>query len=84
MDDIIYFVIMTNTMILHIIDWFGIKLTFFDETESEVSIRVKVNLNAMRLWALQYSLYTRMLTPQRLVDAVKEDLKQANKNYSDF
>ena len=39
-----------------VIDWFGGEITFFDETDDEVSVRTRVNLAAMRRWALQLSL----------------------------
>ena len=64
-----------------IIDWFGKDVTFFDETDEEVSVRVTVNENAMRLWALQYALHVKVLTPQKLRDNIKEDLKKAVENY---
>ena len=50
-----------------IIDWFGGGVTFFDETEEEVSVRVRVNYAAMRRWALQYALHTKLLSPESLV-----------------
>lgn len=31
-----------------VIDWFGGEITFFDETDDEVSVRTRVNLAAMR------------------------------------
>lgn len=64
-----------------VMDWFGKDLTFFDETEDEVSVRVRVNLAAMRCWAMQYALHARVLSPQLLAEQIKEDLKKAIENY---
>ena len=64
-----------------IIDWFGKDIDFFDGTDEEVSVRVTVNENAMRLWALQYALHVKVLTPQKLCDSIKEDLQKAVENY---
>lgn len=64
-----------------IIDWFGGEISFFDETEEEVSARVHVNLDAMRRWAMQYALHMRILSPDSLAEQVKIDLKQAAENY---
>ena len=64
-----------------IIDWFGGEISFFDETEEEVSARVHVNLDAMRRWAMQYALHMRILSPASLAEQVKSDLKQAAENY---
>jgi len=66
-----------------VLDWFGGDITFSDETPDEVTAKVKVNHEAMRRWALQYALHTRVLTPAHLVDQVKEDLKNAMVNYGE-
>ena len=60
-----------------VIDWFGSEIEFFDETEDEVSVRVKVNQQAMRKWAMQYAVHTKILSPQSLVEQVKGDLQEA-------
>ncbi|HHT65018.1 MAG: helix-turn-helix transcriptional regulator [Caldicoprobacterales bacterium] len=64
-----------------IIDWFGSDITFFDETDEEITAKVTVNLMAMRRWALQYALHTRILSPQSLAEEVKKDIEAAHKNY---
>ena len=64
-----------------IIDWFGGGVTFINETEEEVDVRVRVNYSAMRRWALQYALHTRILSPESLVEQVKNDIKEAYENY---
>lgn len=64
-----------------IMDWFGGSVTFFDETEEEVSARVRVNFAAMRRWALQYALHAKILSPASLAEQVREDLQGAIENY---
>lgn len=64
-----------------VMDWFGKDVTFLDETEDSVTAKVTVNLDAMRLWALQYALYVRILSPQSLADDVRNDLQKAIENY---
>ena len=64
-----------------IMDWFNGEITFFDETEEEFSVRVQVNLEAMRRWALQYALHIRVLSPDSLAQQMKQDLLEAMKNY---
>ena len=68
-------------LLSEVIDWFGKDISFSDETDEEVTAKVYVNLLAMRKWALQYSLYTKILSPQSLADKVKEDIKIAMENY---
>ena len=41
-----------------------------------------MSIMAMRHWAVQYAVHTRILSPQNLVDEVKEDLRKASENYS--
>lgn len=68
-------------LINDIIDWFGGGVTFFDETEEEVGVRVRVNLKAMRRWALQYALHARVLSPESLATQIKCDIMTAMGNY---
>lgn len=63
------------------VDWFENDIEFFDESEDEVSAKVYVNLAAMRRWAMQYAVHLRVLSPQSLIDEVKEDIKTALDNY---
>ena len=65
-----------------VIDWFGTDLSFFDEDEETVTARVRVNLQAMRRWAVQYSPHVRVLFPENLVETVKQDLRSAANNYA--
>lgn len=68
-------------LLTDLFDWFGKQMQFTDETEDDVTVRVTVNLDAMRKWALQYALHVKVLKPKRLVDMLKEDVKQAAGQY---
>lgn len=64
------------------IDWFGTEnVRFSDQTEDEVTARVTVNEIAMRKWALQYALHVKVLSPESLVDEIKNDINQAWESY---
>lgn len=65
-----------------IIDWFGTDVVFTDATEDEVTARVNVNLNAMRLWAAQYARHIRVTYPEELARDIKNSLREALENYS--
>ena len=52
------------------------------EKEDTVCARVRVNLSAMRKWAVQYALHAKILTPPSLADCVKSDLVKALENYN--
>ena len=66
-----------------IFDWFGKDIQFLEETEDEVVCSVYVNEQSMRKWAMQYALHVKVLSPQTLVEAVKNDLKAAMLNYEE-
>ena len=70
-------------LISEIIDWFGKDITFSDETEDEVTVRVTVNMEAMRKWALQYAMHVKVLGPEKMVELVKEDVARAAKMYKE-
>lgn len=68
-------------LLTDLFDWFGKEMQFTDETEEEVTVRVTVNLDAMRKWTLQYALHVKVLKPERLVEMLREDVKQAAEQY---
>lgn len=64
------------------VDWFGTEnISFTGQTEEDYTVRVKVNVNAMRKWALQYGLFVEVLSPEYLVEGIKEDIAQVMENY---
>lgn len=70
-------------LINDVVDWFGKNIEFFEETGEEITAKVYVNLMAMRRWALQYALHTKMLSPQSLVEDVKSDIQKAMALYQE-
>ena len=71
----------TPDMAGELLDWFGNDVVFTDETENTITAHVTANLHAMRFWALQYAPYVTILSPQPLVDTIKNDLKHALEKY---
>ena len=72
---------MKKYVINDIMDWFGTDVVFSDESDGEVTARVRANLQAMRLWAVQYAPHVRILSPDPLVEEVKSDLRKAAESY---
>ena len=66
-----------------VIDWFGKDVSFYDETEDEVTASVIVNLKAMRYWAMQYANHVEVLRPAELREQIKTDLQNALSKYGD-
>ena len=64
-----------------LLDWFGKDIAFTGETEDEVTVRVTVNEQAMRRWAMQYALHIKILSPTSLAAQMKKDLTEALEKY---
>lgn len=64
-----------------IIDWFGRDVRFFDETEDEVTAEVRVSHMAMKFWAMQYGEHITVISPESLVDDIKNALQKAVEKY---
>ena len=69
-------------LINDVMDWFGNDIKITDAPGDEATARVTVNLEAMRLWAMQYARHAAVLSPQSLADTVAADLKEAVENYT--
>ncbi len=72
---------MKKSILNDVIDWFGTDIRFSDESSDEVTASVSVNLKAMRLWAIQYGPYVKVLSPESLAYDVKKNLMQALEQY---
>ena len=62
-------------------DWFGTDMVYSDVTEETVTVSVKVNEQAMELWALQYSPYVEVLEPVSLRERIGTALQIAASKY---
>ena len=65
------------------IDWFGRDIRISEAGEGQYRVTVRVSPNAMRHWAMQYAPHVKILSPRTLADAVKADLEEAVKVYSE-
>lgn len=72
-----------KTILNDIYDYFGDDVVFSDETDNEVTATVMVNEQDMRLWAMQFALQARVISPQKLANDIKDDLCRAAKQYAD-
>lgn len=70
-----------RSILNEIMDWFGTEVQFSDITPEEITVNVVVNEQAMRHWAMQYARQITVISPQRLVDLVKEDIREAAGKY---
>ena len=68
-------------LINDVVDWFGdnIKMKMLDnETIEAESV---INVNAMKIWAMQYGDYVTVVSPTELVAEIKETIEDMRKRY---
>ncbi len=68
-------------MIEDILDMFGTDIRLYDETESEISVEVKANEEAMVQFAKCYAPDVIILEPKRLAEQIEKDLEEAVLKY---
>ena len=64
-----------------IIDWFGTEVRFWNETEDEVNVSVRVNYHAMKYWAMQYGYHVTVTSPPSLVEEIRNEITAAAEKY---
>ena len=69
--------------LINVIDWFGNDIVINKgKMEDTFVATAKVNINAMRFWAMQYGENVTVKSPKSLVNRIKEQLKNMNKRYN--
>ncbi len=64
-----------------LVDWFGTDFRIMEENDDMLTIRIRMNPQAMRFWALQYGPYAEVLKPESLRKQIKEDVVKMSKKY---
>lgn len=66
-----------------IIDWFGkeIRISKYGDDDKEIKVSVRVSPMAMEHWAMQYINHVRIISPQVLVEKIKDNLREAAEKY---
>ena len=64
-----------------VIDFFGKQASFFDRGDGTVSCGIKVSREAMKRWAAQFAGIVRVVSPESLVEEVREEIRKAADNY---
>ncbi|MBO7662752.1 MAG: WYL domain-containing transcriptional regulator [Clostridia bacterium] len=73
--------IVPKSFVSVVIDFFGSYVSFFDTEDGFISCSIEVSLEAMRHWAGQFANVVRVVSPESLVEEIREDLRKANANY---
>ena len=64
-----------------VIDFFGSHVSFFDRGDGTISCTIDVCREAMRHWADQFADVVRVVSPESLVEEIREDIRKAGANY---
>ena len=73
--------IIPKSFVSVVIDFFGSHVSFFDKGDGTISCNIEVSLEAMRHWAGQFADKVRVVSPESLVEEIREDLQKASANY---
>ena len=73
-----------RVMLSDVIDMFGKEVVFSDETDTHVSVSVKVNERAAEQFAKSYGPDVIILQPERLREKMKNDMKRLWEAYRDM
>ena len=68
-------------LMTELVDWFGADFRIMEDKDDMLKIRVRVNPEAMRFWALQYGPHVEILQPTSLRNRLKEDIEKMSKKY---
>ena len=70
-------------MIDNVFDWFGKDVQIEAVGEGEFKFSLTASPRAVRFWILQYGRYVKVLSPQSLVEQIKEDIREMQKLYEE-
>ncbi len=66
-----------------VIDFFGKHVSFFDgDRDGMVSCRLKVSRDAMMHWAVEHANIVKVVSPEGLVEEIREEIRKANELYN--
>ncbi len=64
-----------------IVDWFGCDISM-NKSEDKVRVKLRVSLQAMEHWAMQYINHVEIISPAELREKIKENLNSAIEKYN--
>ncbi len=64
-----------------IIDFFGKHVSFHERDDGTVSCRLKVSTMAMKHWAVEHANIVRVVSPEPLVEEIREEIRKAGALY---
>ena len=71
-------------LINDVVDWFGDNIDMKKLDDETVEAESVINVNAMKIWAMQYGDYVTVVSPTELVDEIKETIEDMRKRYKEI
>ena len=69
--------IVPKSFVSVVVDFFGSHVSFFEKDGDTVSCNIEVSREAMRHWAGQFAGTVRVVSPESLVEEIREDIRKA-------
>ena len=66
-----------------IVDWFGKDIRIEERQDGRFLVCVKVSINAMEYWAMQYMNAVEIISPKDLRERIKKNVQIANEKYKE-
>ena len=73
--------IVSVCIIDQVIDWFGKDIRICDIGDGKFKVTLRVSLNAMEYWAMQYLNFTEIVSPAGLREKIKQNIDNAKEKY---
>lgn len=70
-----------ENMVDNVIDWFGREVEISELEGGNYKFVLTASPRAMRFWILQFGKYVKVLSPQTLVEQIKNDIEEMKKLY---
>ena len=64
-----------------VIDFFGRHVSFHEQDDGSVACRMKVSAMAMKHWAVEHANIVKVISPEPLVEEIREEIRKANALY---
>lgn len=64
-----------------VIDYFGKHVSFHEQDDGTVCCRMKVSMPAMKMWAVEHANIVKVVSPEPLVEEIREEIRKANELY---
>ena len=66
-----------------IVDWFGKDIRIEERQDGRFLVRLRVSINAMEYWTMQYMNAVEVLSPKELRERIKKNVQIANEKYKE-